>query len=440
MSPSTFRLILLVSCAHALVHVFEFSLPSVELLIGEEFQVGRDRTGMLGAVWRLPFGLGALLAGWLADRFGSKQMLVVYLSGCSAAAVLAWWSPSLGTLFAAMFTMGCFASIYHPAGLALISTETTAENRPAALGWHGILGSVGIATAPFLAALALQCQSISWRQYCLILVIPAGLIAGLLVFSIRRTPKPLQRLAAPTAETTSEGEVRWRAFLVLVSVGIGIGFIYAAFIHFLPRYLDGAGMRPSGMTAGSFRNYLAALVLVFAAIGQGTAGKIARSGRLERLFCTILFANVPPLIWMAVAQGQARLWAACLMAFVHFMNQPIYNSLIAEYVPRRRRSLAYGFSYTLGFGMGGLGPAYAGFVNDDGWTYGGLAVVASVAGLLAFMLARSAKTASTQDRNGYAKGILSCPTDNLETPSDSGHKTDISKWPGHNCAKRWPQS
>ena len=59
MSPATFRLILLVSCAHALVHVFELSLPSVEQMIGGEFGVGKDRTGLLGTVWRIPFGLGA---------------------------------------------------------------------------------------------------------------------------------------------------------------------------------------------------------------------------------------------------------------------------------------------------------------------------------------------------------------------------------------------
>ena len=102
----------------------------------------------------------------------------------------------------------------------------------------------------------------------------------------------------------------------------------------------------------------------------------------------ILFANVPPLGWMSLADGRARLWAACTLALVHFMNQPVYNSLIAEYVPRARRSLGYGFSNTLCFGIGGLGPTCAGFVNDDFRTYGGLAVLAAIAGLLALLLVR----------------------------------------------------
>ncbi|MBC8873946.1 MAG: MFS transporter [Planctomycetes bacterium] len=386
MNRATFRLVLLVSCAHALVHVFELSLPSVELMIGDEFGAGRDRTGMLGTAWRLPFGLGALLAGLLADRFGSKRLLLVYLGGCSGMALLAYWAPTLAILFAVMFGMGCFASIYHPAGLALISTETTAANRPKALGWHGIVGSLGIAAAPFLAAIVFHTGTVTWRQYYALLVIPAVIIAGLLFFYLKQTPVR-QKVDAARKPATG-GEARWRAYLLLVVIGVSMGFTYAAFMHFLPRYLDGVGIRPSGVSPESFRNYLAALVLLFAAVGQGVAGKIARAGRLEPLMALILFANVPPLIWMSLADGRARIWAACSLALVHFMNQPVYNSLIAEYVPRARRSLGYGFSNTLCFGIGGFGPTYAGFVKDDFRTYGGLAILAAIAGLLALLLVR----------------------------------------------------
>ena len=388
MSRATFRLVMLVSCAHALVHVFELSLPSVELMIGDEFQVGRDRTGMLGTVWRLPFGFGALLAGWLADRLGSKRMLLVYLGGCSATALLAFWAPSLAILFVVMFGMGCFASIYHPAGLALISTETTAENRPAALGWHGILGSLGIAAAPFMAAAVFHTGAVTWRQYYALLVIPAVIIFGLLLFYLKRPDKPVQTAAESAQKPAAENKARWGPFLLLVLIGTITGFTYAAFTHFLPRYLNDAGMRPAGLSPESFRNYLAALVLLFAAVGQGVAGKIARAGRLEPLLALILFGIVPPLVWMSLAQGQARLWAACTMSLILFMNQPVYNSLIAEYVPRARRSLGYGFNNTLCFGIGGFGPAFAGLMKDDRWTYGGLAVIATTTGLLSLVLVR----------------------------------------------------
>ena len=103
-----------------MVHMFEHALPAVEQMIGTEFGASKAMTGSLGTVWRLPFGLGAMLAGLLTDRWGSKRMLIVYLLGCSVTAVGVWWAPTWGILFGMMFAMGTFASIYHPAGLTLL--------------------------------------------------------------------------------------------------------------------------------------------------------------------------------------------------------------------------------------------------------------------------------------------------------------------------------
>ena len=398
MSPATFRLVLLVSLAHAMVHTFEHSLPAVEQMIGDDFEVGKERTGGLGTIWRLPFGLGALLAGYLADRFGSKRLLVVYLIGCSATAVAAWWAPSLSTLFGVMFAMGCFASIYHPAGLSLISRETTAETRGAALGWHGIFGSLGIAGAPFLAALVFSSGSVDWRSYYLLLTIPALLIAGLMTASLlrdgdstaasRKAEADADALDLTTPAAEVEKPIPWRAFLILVAAGALSGFVYAAFLHFLPRYLDEAGLRPDDWPKESFRNTLTTIALLCAAVGQGVAGRLAKPGRLETLLVLVLLGNVPPLVWMAVADGTQRFIAACLLAFIHFMNQPVYNSLIAQMIPASRRSTGYGFSNFLCFGIGAFGPMTLGLIADDRVAYGVLAGLAAASGLLAMLLLR----------------------------------------------------
>ena len=157
-------------------------------------------------------------------------------------------------------------------------------------------------------------------------------------------------------------------------------------MHFLPRYLDTAGLRPDDWTPASFRNALAAVVLGFGAIGQGVAGRLCRPGRLEFLLVLVLFGNVPPLLWMAFAEGPSRFVAACVLAVIHFMNQPVYNSLIAQHIPASRRSMGYGFSNMMCFGIGAFGPLCAGqFDGDSADTivYGGLAGVAAAAGLFA---------------------------------------------------------
>lgn len=391
MSSTTFRLVILVSFAHALVHAFEVSLSSVEQLIADDFGVTKEATGLLGTVWRVPFGCGALLAGWLADRYGSKRLLLTFLGGCICTALIAHWAPSLSVVFGAMFGMGCFASIYHPAGLALIARETRPENRPAALGWHGIFGSAGFTCAPLLAALAFSVASLSWRDYYVVLCVPAVIIAFLLGITLRETQT--EELPSPNPSQANDqdpaGPERIPGiFYFLVLIGALSGFVYAGFMHFLPRYLDTSLNEFFSIPSAGLRNYLAAIVLACGVIGQAFAGRIARPGVMERQLSLVILANAPCLIAMALAEGPWRLAAACLFATVHFMNQPLYNSLIAQYVPSSRRSMGYGFSNMMCFGIGALGPLFAGLMPTNQLTYCGLAGVICLPGILAWILSR----------------------------------------------------
>lgn len=386
MTPATLRLVLLVSCAHALVHVYELSFPSVEQLIARDFHVGMETTGALGNVWRFPFGLGAFAAGWLVDRYGSKNLLLIYLIGCASTSLLAAWSPDLAMLFVTMFLMGTFASIYHPAGLALISHETTPEEHTRALSIHGIFGSVGIAGAPFLAAVALWLGA-GWRQYYVFLAVPGAVLALILVFYLKDQHRERMRAAAENGG----GEIPARegnrmAFLLLITLGAMAGFIYAGLLNFLPRYLDSAGLGTTALPRETLGNLLAAGVLLVGVVGQYAAGRIARPTTLEPLLTIILFGMAPFLFWMAVAEGPARVVAAGLFALVHFMHQPIYNALVARYVSSTRRSLGYGISNTMTFGVGSFGASFAGYARTSLWTYGSLAVIAIVAGLLSLSL------------------------------------------------------
>jgi len=164
------------------------------------------------------------------------------------------------------------------------------------------------------------------------------------------------------------------------------GFIYAGLLNFLPRYLDSAGLGTTDLPRETLGNLLAAGVLLVGVVGQYAAGRIARPTTLEPLLTMILFGMAPFLFWMAVAEGPSRVVAAGLFALVHFMHQPIYNALVARYVSSARRSLGYGISNTMTFGVGSFGASFAGYAQTSLWTYSSLAVIAVLAGLLSLTL------------------------------------------------------
>lgn len=391
MSREILRLILLISCAHAMVHVYEFSFPSVELLVQEELGVDATSIGVLATAWALPFGLGAVAAGWLADRFGPKRILVIYLFGCGLMSAAAAVAPSYWTLLGALLLMGSFASLYHPAGLSLISHVTTSKNRGMALGYHGVLGSAGIAGGPLVAAIVLNWTS--WRLLYWWLLLP-GLVLGLLLWKgLQEVDRHTER--AKEGEGDSGGRLGL-SFALLCVITAQYGFIYRAFATFLPRYLDAVGFETAGVlgwSAGlreeSLRNYLAAGVLAIGIAGQFWAGHLAGRFRLEPLLVAVLACNVPFLIWMGQADHWQRLVATGGFAFVHFMMQPVGNCLIAKHSPSRRRSLGYGISFLLSFGLGSTGGAFAGWIEDRFGIlalYPALAAVALLAASIAIAL------------------------------------------------------
>lgn len=386
MSRQLLWLVILVSCAHAMVHIYELALPSVELQIAAEYSpdnvlAGKEMTGELSNYWRLLFGFGALGAGFLVDRLGANRMLAAYLLGCGATCVAAGFSAGTTSLTMSMIAMGAFASIYHPAGLTLISHETNPDNRTRALGLHGIFGSAGIALAPFLAG-SLLAAGFTWQQYYWLLAVPGFLLSTFFISRALRKPppEPENDAAEKTAVRVSEESADWWSFATLAFLGMLQGFIYAALMTFLPRYLSHWQPDWVHLTDVSAGNYQAGMVLAVGCVGQYVSGRFARPSRLEAQQAVVAVSNAPCLLWMAFAQGQQRLWAAALFALVHFMHQPLYNSLIAKYTPRSRRSFCYGISFAITFGMGSFGARYAGSSTDDRLIYGGLAGVAVFAG------------------------------------------------------------
>ncbi len=391
--PSTAGLVLLTCCAHAMAHFYELSFPSVEPLVAKDYQVSTVVTGWLIFCWRLPWGFGALAAGWLVDRLGAARMLALFLGGCAVCSLLLGLAAPLAVLFVLMLAMGAAASIYHPAGLALISHVTTPETRGRALGMHGVFGSAGIAAAPLLAWAAIS-VGFSWRDYFWMLVLPGAVLGAAFVAYLCRYGEPGP--AATRTGPSQDDRWDWISFAGLSGVGVLQGMVYAGALSFLVRYLSEVDVRAALPTDKvDHAAFWTSSVLLVGCVGQYIAGSIARPSRLEWQLTAVTLLNVPCLTAMAFAEGYGRVAAAAAFALFHFMYQPIYNSLISKYTPRQRRSFSYGLSFTLTFGLGGIGAALAGYLNEDWQKYGALAMISTIAtGCALYLWRRNARIAS----------------------------------------------
>ncbi len=394
-----FWIICFISCLHALVHVFELALPAVQDDLKTQYGTSDTIIGSLSSAFRWPWGLGALLVGFLVDRFGAPPMLVIYLAGCGLLCFLISSIPTLNSLFGMFFVLGLFASIYHPAGLALISLKTTPQQRPMALGIHGVFGSAGIALAPLVFAL-LQTGGMQWHNFFQVLGF-LGFAGAVAVFVLRRyliigRQNGTDQLSVEVQTDVDEPDRDWRCFLILITLAAIQGMVYSGVITFFKdeSFLDTPLFSKLFGTATdlkSQRSFLMAGIMLFGCAGQFIAGKIGDPKRLEQQLTLITLCNAPFLVGMAIFAAEWALASAAVFALVHFMFQPIYNSLVAKYTPREHRSVCYGLNFVMGFGVGSLGAVLAGWLKDattlnTNHVFAGLSVLAAMLGVLLIVL------------------------------------------------------
>ena len=96
----------------------------------------------------IAFGLCALPAGWLADKWSREGMMTLFFFGIGIASMLTAMASTPMEIGAGLFLIGVFGAIYHPVGLAMVVQGRTRTGIPLAI--NGIFGNMGVASAALL--------------------------------------------------------------------------------------------------------------------------------------------------------------------------------------------------------------------------------------------------------------------------------------------------
>lgn len=338
------------ACAsHGYIHVAELAVPALLVLIQAELGAGDFGMGRVVTLYGLLFGVGALPAGWLVDRAGSRVLLAVCLWGAAVGLFGMALAPSLVTLAAASALMGLALSIYHPAGTALLTHAVAVSGRVFAI--HGMAGNLGVAGAGAIAG-GLGAL-LGWRWA----------LAGLAVGGVALGFVALSLPAAALHEIRARrGRGSRTDFLLLLAGVLFMGMVYRGVTTFLPKYLAGGLEREAGVAVGGA---LTTAALLVGLAGMWIAGRVTDSGvRASRVFLMATVMQLPFLLALGHVAPGLRLPAAMGLAFFHFFTQPPGNQMVAEFTPPRLRGLGYGLYFFTTFGVGSLGAALGGWVSE----------------------------------------------------------------------------
>ena len=311
----------------------------------------------------LLFGITALPWGLAADRWGAKPLLVLFYLGSGLSGIgAALWIGSPAGFAAALAALGFFSGIYHPAGLGLISKEMRRVS--VGMGVNGMFGNLGLATAPLLTGFV----NWLWGPQAAYFFLGGMNICGFMLLIALPVPKNRH---ANTAASAQENGMLGAFLILLVAMMLG-GFVYRGATVILPAYFElknqqifqwFTSIAGSGFSKNLFATSLTSLIFVVGMLGQYTGGRIAERFTPKYGFLAFHVITIPAAFLMALAGNMALVGLAVVYFFFLLGMQPIENTLVANYTPRRFHHSAYGIKFVLTFGVGALAVKLAAFIE-----------------------------------------------------------------------------
>lgn len=302
----------------------------------------------------LLFGLMALPWGMIGDKWGGKPLLMLMFLGagcCGTAAAVFIDSPTY--LMLSLAGIGFFSAIYHPIGLGMISKGV--ERVSMAMGYNAVFGGLGLVAAPLITGLMVW---ISGPKAAFLTLAGLNLLGIAFMVSLPLKDSSEKRVHAAETDNGMLG-----AFLILLVAMMLGGIAYRGATVILPAYLElngkglfdaVSGLFGDGLSSHLVATSVAAIIYVVGMVGQYVGGHVGE--RFECRYSYLVFHAIciPAVLLMAVAHNLALVGLAFVYLFFLLGMQPIENTLVADYAPKRLHHSAYGMKFILTFGVGAL--------------------------------------------------------------------------------------
>lgn len=326
------------------------------------------------------FGIGAIPAGWLADKWSREGMMVVFFVGIGSSCILASTAGSPWEMAVCLTLIGLFAAIYHPVGLALVVEDR--KKTGVALAINGIFGNLGVASAALFTGILID--ALDWR--CAFMV--PGIIsiaAGLLYFWFIRThpyhcAAPATVKPLPTASLSRSNLIR--TFVVIIFTTAVGGLIFQSTSFALPKVFEERliDIAPSASAIGVY----SFSVFAVAAFAQLVVGYLVDHYSIRVVFSTVAALQAVFFAVMMHSTGIMALLVAIAFMLVVFGQIPINDVLVGRIARSAWRSRAYALRYIVTFSVMASAIPLIAWIHSN-WGFSLLFGVLSGGGALIFI-------------------------------------------------------
>ena len=371
---ATRREITFLNIAHGLDHFALLIYPTV--VIGLEVIYHRPYSEMiaLSSTAFLAFGIFSLPAGWLADRWSRRNMMAAFYFGCGASLIGIALAPNLLTLSVMMFSLGMFAAIYHPVGMAMLIEASQARSRT--LAFNGVCGNAGVSLAAGISgALAYW---ISWRAA---FVAPALVCIAVGAAYLWLTPADHhhtgKRKSKPAVPLTPRLAVM--LFGLFLVIALSAGLVFNVLTIALPKIVDeGMAKDVPLVLVGS----IATAVLICGALAQLTVGRLVEWVAPHFIFAGVTALGFAGNLWATYAHGFPLMIALAIAIAAIYGQVTVNDIILARYTADAWRGRVYAVRYFTLFISAGIAIAMISVLHE----WGGFSLVLGANSAVALLM------------------------------------------------------
>jgi MFS family permease len=174
----------LINIGHFLDHLFTLIFATVAaIVLSHDWKLGYAELLNYATPSFFAFGLFALPAGWLADKWSRDGMMTVFFIGAGLGSIATGFAETPLQIGIGLFVTGVFAAIYHPVGLAILTQKW--RNTGMRIAMNGVWGNLGVASAALLTGWLID--NAGWRAA---FIVPGVVSIGFgILYLIARWPQ-----------------------------------------------------------------------------------------------------------------------------------------------------------------------------------------------------------------------------------------------------------
>ncbi|MEO2020196.1 MAG: MFS transporter, partial [Pirellulaceae bacterium] len=136
-----------------LLYLDRFCIGIAEPFIRQDLGLSKQQMGIFMSAFFWPYALAQVPAGWLADRFGARRMMTIYILGWSFFTAMMGMVNGFIMLVAMRAAYGLGQAGAFPTSSSIVSRWIPPLGRGAASSMISLGGRIGGAIAPILTAM-----------------------------------------------------------------------------------------------------------------------------------------------------------------------------------------------------------------------------------------------------------------------------------------------